>query len=186
MAANAEDKDRKAAGRATFVTGVEKFCQLDLVFSTTASEFDRDSFLLGTPSGTVDFRTGLCRPADPTDRITKLTGCGVAETADCPQFLNFLWGITGGDRELIRFFRQWFGYCLSGATAEHAMLFIHGPGGNGNSVLLNVHGGILADYAANAPMETLTASAGDKHPTDLAGLRGSRLVTAPETEDRRS
>jgi putative DNA primase/helicase len=186
MAASADAKDRKAAGRATFVSGVEKFCQCDPVFSTKAEAFDVDPFLLGTPTGVVDLRTGICRPAVPDDRITKLTGCGVAKTADCPQFLNFLWEITGGDPDLIRFFQQWFGYCLTGATTEHALLFIHGPGGNGKSVLLNVIAGILGEYAANAPMETLTASAGDKHPTDLAGLRGARLVTASETEGGRA
>lgn len=186
MAANADAKDRKAAGRATFVAGVEKFCQCDPAFSTKAEGFDGNALLLGTPTGTVDLRTGVCRPADPDDRITKLTACGVAETADCPQFLKFLWEITGGDPDLIRFFQQWFGYCLTGATTEHALLFIHGPGGNGKSVLLNVIAGILGDYAANAPMESLTASAGDKHPTDLAGLRGARLVTASETEGGRA
>ena len=32
-------------------------------------------------------------------------------------------------------------------------------------------------------METFTASKSDKHPTDLAMLRGARLVTASETEE---
>ncbi|NCB32169.1 MAG: hypothetical protein EOM66_12285 [Clostridia bacterium] len=34
-------------------------------------------------------------------------------------------------------------------------------------------------------METFTASTGDRHPTDLAMLRGARLVTAQETEEGR-
>jgi putative DNA primase/helicase len=34
-----------------------------------------------------------------------------------------------------------------------------------------------------AAMDTFTASRGDKHPTDLAMLRGARLVTASETEE---
>ena len=32
-------------------------------------------------------------------------------------------------------------------------------------------------------METFTAASGDRHPTDLAMLRGARLVTASETEE---
>ena len=32
---------------------------------------------------------------------------------------------------------------------------------------------------------TFTATFSDRHPTDLAGLRGARLVTAPETEEGR-
>jgi putative DNA primase/helicase len=34
-------------------------------------------------------------------------------------------------------------------------------------------------------METFTASQHDRHPTDLAGLRGARLVSASETEEGR-
>ena len=41
------------------------------------------------------------------------------------------------------------------------------------------------DYATVAPMETFTASQTDRHPTDLAMLRGARLVTAQETEEGR-
>jgi putative DNA primase/helicase len=41
---------------------------------------------------------------------------------------------------------------------------------------------ILADYAAVAPMETFIVTHGERHPTELAGLRGARLVTAQETE----
>src|SRR5262249_51135687 len=41
------------------------------------------------------------------------------------------------------------------------------------------------DYHKTAPIETFTASNHDRHPTDLAGLRGARLVTAVETEEGR-
>src|SRR3954470_14226609 len=57
------------------------------------------------------------------------------------------------------------------------------PGGNGKSVFLNALTGILRAYAATAAMDTFTASKGDKHPTDMAMLRGARLVTASETEE---
>ncbi len=45
--------------------------------------------------------------------------------------------------------------------------------------------GILGDYHKTAPIETFTASSIERHPTDLAGLRGARLVTATETEEGR-
>lgn len=44
---------------------------------------------------------------------------------------------------------------------------------------------LLGDYAANAPMDTFMESRGDRHPTDLAGLRGARFVGATETEQGR-
>ena len=45
---------------------------------------------------------------------------------------------------------------------------------------------ILGTYAKTAAMDTFTASKSDKHPTDMAMLRGARLVTASETEEDRA
>jgi putative DNA primase/helicase len=42
--------------------------------------------------------------------------------------------------------------------------------------------GILADYHTVAPIEMLLASKHERHPTELAGLVGCRMVTAVETE----
>ena len=42
--------------------------------------------------------------------------------------------------------------------------------------------GILGDYCRATPIETFTESKNDRHPTELARLRGARLVTATETE----
>src|SRR5436190_113345 len=95
----------------------------------------------------------------------------------------------GGNKErrrTIRFLQQWAGYCLTGVTREHALVFVFGPGGNGKTVFINVLTGIVADYATTAAMETFAVSHSDRHPTDLAMLRGARLVTASETEEGRA
>jgi putative DNA primase/helicase len=52
-------------------------------------------------------------------------------------------------------------------------------------VLLKTVADILGAYHKTAGIETFTASNTDRHPTDLAGLRGARLVTASETEEGR-
>jgi len=65
------------------------------------------------------------------------------------------------------------------------MFFLYGSGANGKSVFLNTVAGILGDYARPAPIETFTASHTDRHPTELAMLRGARMVTATETEEGR-
>lgn len=74
------------------------------------------------------------------------------------------------------------GYCLTSATSAHSLFFLYGTGANGKSFFANVISTILGDYAATASMDTLVKTRGDRHPTDLAGLRGARLVTAIETE----
>ena len=86
----------------------------------------------------------------------------------------------------MRFLQQIAGYCLTGDTREHALFFIYGPGGNGKSVFLNTLNGILADYAETAVMDAFAASAHDKHSTDIAMLRGARLVSVSETEEGRA
>lgn len=178
--------DKKAIGtvrKKSFAAGVETFAQRDPQFAVTIDVWDQDPFLLGTPGGTIDLRTGTMRPATPSEGITKLTSVAPAAAADCPLWLRFLSESTGDDTELIRFLQQWCGYSLTGDTREHALVFIHGGGGNGKSVFLNTVTNIMADYATTAAMDTFTASRSDKHPTDLAMLRGARLVTASETEE---
>jgi putative DNA primase/helicase len=153
--------------------------------AVTSEIWDCDPFLLGTPAGTVDLRTGKLREPDPADGITRITAVSPAATVDCPRWLQFL-EETFGDAELIGFIKQWCGYCLTGDINEHALVFGFGNGKNGKSVWLNVITGILNDYATTAAMETFTASKFDRHPTELAMLKGARLVTASETEEGRS
>ena len=141
--------------------------------------------LLGTPSGVIDLRTGQCRAATPEDGITKTTAVAPADHSDCPLWKRFLAEATGGDADMVQFLRQWFGYTLTGNTSQHALVFVFGSGGNGKSVFLNVMSNILSDYAATATMDAFIASKFDRHPTEIAMLRGARLVTASETEEGR-
>jgi putative DNA primase/helicase len=77
------------------------------------------------------------------------------------------------------------GYSLTGSMREHTLFFSYGTGGNGKGVFLKTLTAILADYATVAPMETFIATHTDRHPTDVAGFRGARVVTAQETEEGR-
>ena len=74
---------------------------------------------------------------------------------------------------------------LTGRTDEQILAFAHGPGANGKIVFMNTVAGVMGDYHRHAPIETFTASLVDRHPTELAALRGARLVTAVETEEGR-
>jgi putative DNA primase/helicase len=65
------------------------------------------------------------------------------------------------------------------------MFFLHGDGANGKSVFMNTIAHIAGDYHRTAPIETFTATRNEQHPTELAMLRGARMVTATETEDGR-
>ena len=180
-----EPRTEAAARKAAFAGAVERFARADPVFAVTSEAWDPNPFLLGTPGGTVDLRTGALRPARHGDGITRSTTVTPADTAECPLWLRFLDEATDCDAEMIRFLQLWAGYSLTGDTREHALVFVYGPGGNGKSVAVNVQTGIMGDYAVTASMDAFIASQRDRHPTDLAMLRGARLVTASETEEGR-
>jgi putative DNA primase/helicase len=171
------------AGKAAFAAGVERLAQAGEAFAVTHEVWDSDAWLLGTPEGVIDLRTGKTREARPEDYITRLTAVAPAMGEDCPLWLTFLEEATGGDAGMIGFLQRWFGYCLTGITREHALVFIHGDGGNGKGVVMNTIFGILGDHAVNAAMETFTVTRGDKHSTDLAMLDGARMVMASEVEE---
>jgi putative DNA primase/helicase len=186
LASDEQGGQRRSKMQSTsFAEGVEKFARVDPRIRVKADYWDRDPLLLGTPGGTVDLATGALRKPERSDCITKSTSVTPLDNP-CPRWLQFLEETTGGDQDMVRFLQQWCGYSLTGKTNEHALVFVYGPGGNGKSVFLNTVAHILHDYATTSPMDTFTASRNERHPTDLAMLRGARLVTASETEEGRA
>ncbi|WP_374453612.1 phage/plasmid primase, P4 family [Phenylobacterium sp.] len=182
--AAASTDDRSAAlGRASTVSAVERLARADRKLAATVEQWDADPWLLNTPDGVVDLKTGEVSPCTPALHMTKVAG--TAAGGNCPTWLRFLGRITADDTELQAYIQRVLGYTLSGDTSAHALFFGYGTGANGKSVLIDTVAGILGDYHKTAPIETFTESGGDRHPTELAMLRGARLVTAVETEEGR-
>jgi P4 family phage/plasmid primase-like protien len=167
--------------RSSFITGVLKLASSDPAVVIARTDLDPDHYLLGTPEGTVDLRSGTRRDANPADLITMVTSVG-PQDGKPERWLTFLDQITNGDRELQKYLQILIGYCLTGSTKEQSLFFLHGIGGNGKSVFLGVIQKILGDYAQTAAIQTFMASRYPQHTTNLAALAGARLVTATETE----
>jgi len=165
------------------VAAVERLARSDRRIAATVAQWDDHPWLLNTPAGIVDLRTGTLRPTSREDYCRHITAA--APDGDCPLWLQFLDRITAGDRELEGFLQRVAGYVLTGSTSEHALFFLHGNGGNGKSVFVKTLAYVLADYAKPASVETFLDTQQANHPTDLAGLQGARLVTASETEANR-
>jgi putative DNA primase/helicase len=184
-AASQCDKDSVASSLASAktVAAVANLARSDRRLAATVDQWDADPWMLNTPKGLIDLHTGNMRPHTSDNYVTKITA--VAPGGVCPMWHEFLKRITDGDSELQRFLQRVAGYSLTGSTREHALFFLYGVGANGKSVTINTVAKILGDYHRTAPIETFTASHSDRHPTDLAGLRGARLVTAVETEEGR-
>ena len=179
------DSHRLAAklSASSTVSGVDRLARSDRQHASSSDEWDRDPWLANAPGGVIDLRTGQVRAHNRADRMTKIATA--TPKGACPRWLAFLADITEGDQDLISYLQRVIGYCLTGVTSEHALFFLYGTGANGKSVFVNVITTILGDYAANAPMDTFMETRSDRHPTDLAGLRGARFVSSVETEQGR-
>lgn len=149
--------------------------------SVTSDTFDRDRYLLGTPEGVVNLRTGQKADPDPKYFITKSTKVAPDSRMEIPIWANFMRQVTGNDKGIERLLQQWFGLTLTGDTREQKLAFIYGRGRNGKGVFVRQMAGILKDYAHRAQPETFTKGL-NRHPTELASMLGKRLVYCSETE----
>ena len=162
---------------------VENLARGDRKHAATVDQWDGDPWLLNTPGCVIDLRSGETRPNSREDYCTKVTA--VVPSGGCPTWLEFLNRITDGDDDLIAFLQRMAGYGLTGITREHALFFLYGTGANGKTTFVNALAGCLGDYHTTSSTEVFTVTHGERHPTELASLRGARLVTATETEEGR-
>jgi putative DNA primase/helicase len=189
-------RERAAALPAEFEPTARKLRQADTVAkvvslarsnvaqAATVAQWDADPWLLGTPDGTVDLRTGELRRARPEDYITMTTSVAPAPSGTRPSlWLGVFERITNRNAELQGYLQRFFGYALTGSIREHVFAFGHGGGANGKGVTLNTIAGVLGDYALAIPTEMLMVSQSERHPTELARLRGVRLAIGSETEE---
>jgi putative DNA primase/helicase len=136
---------------------------------------------------TIELDTGIDRPPRREDYCTKIAGTHVAEPgAPCPMWMAFLNRVTAGNDALIGFLQRYLGYCMTGDVHEHVLVFLYGTGANGKTVFTDTVAGIFGAYAIAAPMEMFLSSNFDRHPTEIARLKGARLVVAHETTKGRA
>lgn len=141
-----------------------------------------DPWLLSTPGGTVDLRTGELGAASPGDMCNAATTITPAFGAACPRWLAFLRQATGDDDATIRFLQQWCGYCLTGIMSEQVFVFLYGETGSGKGTLITVLRGVWGGFHTTAQPAVFAAPKGafEGHPTIIAELEGARLVTSEE------
>lgn len=175
--------EKKEATSAKKRAAVISLAREDRRIAATTGQWDIDPWMLNTPAGVIDLRTQVVRRQKPSDYLTKITA--VAPGGDCPRWAEFLNEITDGDESLQQFLQRTAGYFLTGDISEEVIFFAHGGGANGKGTFLHPITGILADYHRAAPIATFTEIRFEQHPTDLAMLKGARLVTASETQQGR-
>jgi len=135
-----KDSAAKALASAKTVAAVERLATADQRLAATIDQWDADPWLLNTPGGVIDLRTGEILNHRPGDYATKMTA--VEPGSACPLWQKFLKRIFADDAELIAYVRRVAGYALTGATRDHAMFFGFGTGANGKSVFISTISGI--------------------------------------------
>lgn len=147
---------------------------------------DKHKMLLNCKNGTLNLKTGELSPHDRGNFMTKQIPVNYNPDAPEPKlWLKFLDDIFGGDPYMIRYIQKCCGYSLSGSTEEQCLFFLHGSGGNGKSVFLEIIRYILGDYATNIQPQTIMMQnrSGSSPNGDIARLKGARLVTSVEPNE---
>jgi len=176
-ARQAESREAKSIASAGTVAAIERLARADQRIAVTVNEWDADPWLLNTPAGTVDLRTGKVSKHDPEDRLTKITGTAPDWKCPTPRWTRFLETVTNGNRELIGYLQRVAGYSLTGSTREHSLFFLYGTGANGKSTFVSVITSCAGEYHRVAPIETFTASNADAK-IELISLKASAVYNS--------
>jgi len=189
----AEEVDDKArAALASWAKASESHSRITAMIALSQSaltidytDLDLDPWLLNVRNGTIDLRSGVLRPHNRYDWITRQVPVSYDPAAACPTWHAFLESVLPGNGEMIAFLQRVAGYSATGSVREQCLFFLHGSGSNGKSTLLRTLQAALGSYAMQAKPELLLAKRDADHPTEVADLFGKRLVVTTEVEDGR-
>jgi putative DNA primase/helicase len=150
--------------------------------STAVNELDPDPCLVNMPDGVYDLRTGETTPHDRKQMHTKITGCSTFGARNDGQWYQFIEQVLPNP-EVRKFAQKILGYSILGRVQDQIFPIFFGVSGTGKSTFLDSVHAALGSYAGLAPTTLLLATgARQQHPTEIAGLRGQRLVMVHETE----
>src|SRR5262249_22007794 len=147
-------------------------------------ELDADPWVLNVANGTLDLRTGILRPHDRADLLTKLAPITYDPAARLDVWDQFLTEATNEDAALRDFLQRLVGYTLTGVPSEEIFLLVFGPLASGKSTFLEAVRATLGDYALTADFEMFLQRRGDPGiRNDLARLAGARMVASIEVAE---
>lgn len=181
------DEVAKWARRSHFragLTAMVALAQSDPAVAILDTDLDSDRWVLNCVNGSLDLRTGILRPHNPADLLTKRCPVTYDPDATLPLWDTFLTTTTGGKEDFADFLRRAAGATLAGENRDEVMFLPHGGGGGGKSTFLESLKGTLGEYAKTADFETFIKKRGDAGiRNDVARLAGARLVVSIEVDD---
>jgi len=141
-----------------------------------------DPFILNSPAGMIDLRTGRVMAHDPGAFCTGITTVSPSEEGR-ELWAEHLRTVSCGDMELVQFLQAEAGAALIGRVFQENLLIALGGGKNGKSTHFNAQLMVLGPvYGGTINPEVLTTdkrNAGN----DLAAVKGKRLLIAGELEE---
>jgi putative DNA primase/helicase len=154
------------------------------------NQMDQDPYILNTPTGSLDLRTGKVGDHDRLHYCTMMTAAGVGNIEEkLPEdsaWRKFLFEITMGRGDLAKAMMNWMGYCLTGLTNQQVFALAVGTGRNGKNTLWGLLARLLGgDYAKPLPSELLLSSRMDRPTHSLESIGGARFVLAEEPDAKR-
>ena len=172
---------RERLGGFRTITNVVNIARADV--PVAVDELDADPWALNTPGGVIDLRDGSIRPHDPKELHTKIAAA--TPGGECPTFMRVL-ETALPDPYVRDYVQRLVGAALVGLVRDHVMPFAYGTGRNGKGTIVHAIRHAMGDYAAEIPTETLMESHNDRHPTEMAMLRGVRFAVGSEVDSGRN
>ena len=178
------DHARKSEAEARIIAMVA-LTQSEPGIPVLPAQLDADPWLLNVENGTIDLRNGELREHHRGDLITKLAPVTYDPDVTAPIFASFMDKIMHGETQVITYLQRTLGRALSGDVSEHRLEMWQGGGANGKSTLFNVMMDVLGSYARPSAPGLLLTSRHERHPTEIADLKGARFVWSVEVGEGR-
>jgi len=188
---DAEKKWYHQSQNAAKLASMLKIAESDIRIQESVENFDVNPYLLNTPGGIVNLKTGELGPSRQEALLTRVTNCTPDLEADgksIPHFSNFINWVFDGDKEMIAYIQELAGLSLIGSR-DFIVPFCFGVGSNGKSTLLNLITYILGNqlgkgYAWTAKKDLITVNRNGFNGSnfDRAGLQGIRFLAIEELQ----
>ena len=165
------------------LTGAIKLLRSEL--SADIETFDVKENLFNMNDCTLDLKTGETHEHCRDDYLTQIPPANFAggETGDL--WLKTITEVLP-DEPTRRYFQKYCGYCLSGSTEAEKFIVLYGSGGGGKGTVMETIAACLGkDYSITLSVNALLAgqriNGGSEHNSEIAKLKGKRLVLSSET-----
>ena len=148
-------------------------------------QMDCDAWRINCKNGTIDLRSGELDEHRRSDTITKVMPVNYDEDAKCPRWEEFLLEIMDGREDMVQYLQSAVGYSLTGSIQEQCIFVLYGSGANGKSTFMDIVATMMGGYCMNAqPDSIMVKRQAGAATADIARLRGSRLVTTVEPDEK--